>query len=380
MDNKEIKKLIYQIANEEIKERSLKVGVLPLTSLENIIDIILTPLKSHPKNLKDLIFILRDTKNYLQANKNLDAYYDFESNELKILIKNHTKQEEAHFIWNLIKRIYHEYHHVILEKTFKKAYIETKEDVYYSIENLLNPLDEFYLTYHDDLYIEILANNYGFKKAYKFLKENKQYTQIYKKLENTIELDKILREIYHRNYDIQLLLSKINKDIKENIKALNCYLDEKELQIINLLYTKTGRFKSLKELSNTINWNNLDIEARYLIVSSEAYLTDIDYQNLSKEELYFILDALSYSLTIEYERPKYNQEFRTTIESISRKLTDEDIGALNIYLDAILMLNTKEKANQIKIEKLQTMINTITALINKKNNYSNPKKKLLLNH
>jgi len=368
MNTKEIKTLVYQILKAEIKEHNVDVEILPLTSIENIAEIISTNLKTHPNNIEDLIYTLQTIKAELYINKTNDAYYNYASNKLKILIKNRTNLNELHFTWRLIKNIYHEYKHALLEKLIKKPYIETKEDLIFAIENIIDPTDDYYMTYHDDLYEEILANNYGIKKAEQFLSKNKRYTATYQKLKNIIKIDKILHEIYYRNYDLHLILIKVNKDVKEKIEEINDYPEDKELEIVRILYNKNGKFKSLKELFNTESWNKMSKEAQYLIISSESYLEDIDYKNATQEELYFLLDALSYALTLEYEKPRYNQEFRNKIENISRNLNDEDLEEINLYLDALLVLNTKENSNKIKIEKLQTMINTIIAIIKQKEN------------
>lgn len=364
MNNKSIKKLVYKILKEEIKEHNVEVDALPLTSLENIVEIISTNLKIKPRNLEELISTLESIKDDLYINKTTDACYNYMSNKLKIIIKNKNKLNETHFIWGLIKNIYHEYKHALVEKLLKKPYIETKEDLIFAIENLIEPTDEYYLTYHDDLYEEILANNYGIMKAEQYIKRNKQKT--YEKLKIIIELDKILHNIYYRNYDFQLILLKINKDIKQNINEINLYPEDKKTEIVRTLYNKNGKFKSLSELSNTEKWNILSNEAKYLIISSESYFNDIDLNTLSKDELYFILDALSYSLTLEYERPIYNNFFRNKIETISRNLDDKDLGILNLYLDTLIVLNTKENSNKIKIEQLQKKINIIITLLKQK--------------
>ena len=374
MNIKEIKKLVYQIVKEEIKEYQVPVEILPLTSIENIVEIILTNLKVYLKEKESLIYTLECIKSELYINKTNDAYYNYVSNKLKILIKNNKGTNDIHFIWKLIKNIYHEYKHAILEKLVKKPSIETVEDLIYSIENIIDPTDDYYRTYHDDFFEEIQANNYGIKKAEQFLKNNKHYQETYQKLKNIIELDKLLHEIYYRNYSFGLILVKVNQDIKDNIRELNTYQDDKHLEIVRTLYDKKGKFKSLKELFQTNNWNLLSQEAQYLIIGSESYLDDFDYQNATKEELYLILDALSYILTLEYEKPKYNQEFRKKLELISRTLTDEDLFVINLYMDALLVLNIKEESNQIRINQIQNMINTIIELIKNKNNKYTHKK------
>ena len=372
MNSKEIKKLVYQIIKEEIKEHKVPVEILPLTSIENITEIIFTNLTNYFNKKEILLFTLQTIKAELIINKITDACYNYANNKLKIIIKNNANMNNNHFKWRLIKNIYHEYKHAIIDKKVKQPYIETVEDLIYSIEKLIDTTDIYYRTYHEELYEEIQANNYGIKKAKHFLENNKKYQEIYGKLKNTIELDNLLHEIYYRNYNFSLTLKKVNQDIKDNIKELNSYPEDKELEIVRTLYDKKGKFKSLKELFQTPNWNILSIEAKYLIIGSEAYLNDFDYKNATIEELYFILDSLSYVLTLEYEKTKYNQEFRKRLELISRTQKDEDLEELDLYIDTLLILNIKEQSNQTIINQYQTMINVIIELINKKtNNYTN---------
>ena len=372
MDNKDIKKLVYKILREQIEKYNVDVEILPLTSLENITEIILTNLRNKPNNLEEFLTAIYSIKNEISINNTTDAYYNYRSNKLKILIKNKHKLNEKHFTWRLIKNIYHEYKHAIVEKLIKKPYIETKEALIFAIENLIEPTDEYYITYHDDLYEEILANNYGIKKAEQYLKINKK--ELYESIKTTIELDKILHNIYYTNYDFQLILLKVNKDIKEKIHEINLYPNDKELEIVRTLYNKDGKLKTLTELSNIDNWNILSSYAKYLIISSDAYLNEIDYDNISKEDIYFILDALSYVLTIELERPIYNQKYREEIENISRNLNDKDLATLNLYLDTLLILNAKEKSNQIKIKKLQKNINNIVTILQQRESIYQKKK------
>ena len=363
MESKDTKKLILNLLSQEIKKYKVPVKILTLTPFENLLYILQTAITSHPQNIKELLALVEETKDEIYISAKTDAYYDYGNNKLKIILKQKKNIDEKHSIWMLLKNTYHEYKHTILEKLVKKPYIETKEDLFYAIENLIAPTDDFYLTYHDDFYEEIQANNYGIKKAEHFLQSNPQYKKQNQQLKNIITLDKLLHETYYRNYDFQLILAKVNSIIKENIHEINKYLNDKELAIVKILYKKSGKFKTPSELIQTQNWNNMSKEAQYLIISSESYLTDIDYTKCSKEELYFILDALSYSLTLEYEKPKHNQDFRDKLNQISKELNEDDLGEINLYLDTLLVLNNKEQSNIIKINKLKILIEQITVAL-----------------
>ena len=380
MNNKTIKKLVYKILSEEIKEYNIEVEHLTLTPLENVINIILTGLKKNPRNLNEIIIVLEDIIDELQLNKTNDAYYTNGINRLKVLIKRAPNISENQYIWSLIINIYHEFKHAIIAKLIKKPYIITKEDLYYALEDVINPLSDFYITYHDDFYEEIMANNYATKKAELFLKTNKQYNVLYQKLTTTIELEKLFHQIFYRNYNFRLMLNEISKNIKENIKEINLYPNDETLEIVRIMYNENGKFKPLEELSLNNSWNKFSNEAKYLIISSDAYLNDFDYKNATKKELYFILDALSYSLTLEHERPKYNQEFRKKLEELSRNININDIKEGNLYLDTLNILNIKEETNKIEIDKLKNRITTIIALIKQKENTPKKRKHIPIKH
>lgn len=380
MNNKTIKKLVYKILSAEIKEYNIEVEHLTLTPLENVINIILTGFKKNPRNLNEIIIVLEDIIDELQLNKINDAYYTNGINRLKVLIKRAPNISENQYIWSLIINIYHEFKHAIIAKLIKKPYIITKEDLYYALEDVINPLSDFYITYHDDFYEEIMSNNYATKKAELFLKTNKQYNVLYQKLTTTIELEKLFHQIFYRNYNFRLMLNEISKNIKENIKEINLYPNDETLEIVRIMYNENGKFKPLEELSQNNSWNKFSNEAKYLIISSDAYLNDFDYKNATKKELYFILDALSYSLTLEHERPKYNQEFRKKLEELSRNININDIKEGNLYLNTLNILNIKEESNKKEIDKLKNRITTIIALIKQKENTPKKRKHIPIKH
>ena len=367
MNNKEIKELVYKILEEEKKQYNLEVDVLALTPLQNIFDILFSGLKRTPKRYEELILLLDDIKEALFLNRTEDAYYNTGLNILKILIKKQEKNiTDNQFLWSLLINIYHEFKHVIIKFLIKQSNITIKEDLYYALEDTINSQNPFYLIYHDDFYEEIISNIYAVKKAELFLKTNKKYHNIYQELITTIELEKLLRNIYYRNYNFRLMLAEINKHIKYDIKEINKHPYNKTLEVVRILYNKDGKFKSLKELSLDTRWNNFTKEARYLVVSSTAYLDDFDYNNAPKEDLYFILDAITYSLTLEYEKPKYNKEFRKKLEELSKRINMYDICERNLYLDTLSILNQKETANELEIKKLKTKLNIILSILKQK--------------
>lgn len=376
MNNQEIKKLVYEIIGQEIKEHGVTVKPEIFTIIENIISVILKKIKNPPKNIEDLKFDLAEIRNEIYISRTVDAYWDYSSDELKILLKNHQNMPRENVLWRTLKNIYHEYRHAIIDRKIKKTYIETKEDVYFAIEQLIDPTSNFYLTYHDDIYDEICANNYGARKAEHYLQTTQRYRKEYESLKIAIELEKIKYQIYYRNYNFALIFKEANKFIKDNIKELNLESEDIELQIVRLLYTKNGHLKSLKELSHDPNWNHLTKEAQYVIISSPTYLKSVELKILSKQELYFILDALSYFLTQEIEKIKYNEYFRIELEKISRRLILDNQVELNLYLDALLILNVKEESNKNQINNLNKKIKEIIEILKEKENP--PKKRRLI--
>lgn len=366
MKYKQSRELITKLLEQEIKDNGIKVEILPLTKAENILKIIK---KGISKQIITTQAIFDEIKSELYANELTSAYYDYESHKLKVLIDTIKKDslEKERYLWNLIKTVYHEYKHAIVGQT-KTGEIRNKEDLYVTLEDMISPIGDIYLEYHDRFYEEILANQYGIEKADKLFKKRISNTATYKKLRFSIETEKTLHEIYYRNYDVHPFLSVINNTVKKSVHELNLsYLDPK-CQIIKVLYNNEGNFKQLSELYQDEDWLKYPKEVQYLIVSSKPYLTDFDFNNATKEELNFILEALNYVEKEEVNRVSMNEFLRLKLDNLSELLDEKDQYSVDFYLTALLTLNKNEKINKEKQEKIKARQEQIKELIHQKDN------------
>lgn len=115
MNNKTSKKLVTTLLKSEIEEHRLNAQILPVTSTENIQEIITSSIKTwlHNPNEK-LDKILKDAMIEIRYSKQATGYSN--QNKMKVLLKNLKKYSKSkeHYIWNLIHTTYHEYKHVLI--------------------------------------------------------------------------------------------------------------------------------------------------------------------------------------------------------------------------------------------------------------------------
>lgn len=378
MNNKNTKKLVYQILKEEIKEHGIKIDIYVLNKIETIFKIIHTVSKLESKTLNNIIESIKDEIYYNQ--KSL-AGYNYSQKEISVFLDNIKKVKlinEEEYLWTLIRSTYHEYKHVIINEHLN-IQIKTIEDFYYIIGLLITPTEDFCLEKHDDMYDEILANLYGVQKAEKYLKENPKYTKTYKKLKNIIEVEKLLHEIHYQNHDIHTFINKLNCDVKEVFDKIDFSNLAPECTIISILYNDDGSFKDLFTLFQDEKWHNLPKEAKLLIISSDAYLEEYDYKNAYKEDLKFILEALSYSYNLENRKKLINRNLRNRLEILSKKIERSNKYHLNIYLETLLILNEKESLNKHKLDKIKLYKEKILNIIDKQQSTPKSKKRDVLN-
>ena len=176
-----------------------------------------------------------------------------------------------------------------------------------------------YYHYHDNFYFEITADLYSLEKTEEYLKK---YPNIYNKLKNKLEYEKLLSIINYTNYDIQLFFNYLFKMIIKNEKKL---YKEKEmlieiLELIDILCNKEYKFKTINELSQNENWTQFEEELQNIILSSKCYLDNINISNLSQEELKVLLKALKYSYLTELNRYNKNKEIKVILRKQKKKL------------------------------------------------------------
>lgn len=358
------KKLVNKLIKEEVKKTNINVEILPLTNSENIINIIATILKDNDISYSNkLISIIEDINYY----KEEIGVYDKKYQHIKLLLQNIYKitKDKEEYLWNLAYFTYHEYKHVLIErdKNFHKNNLDSFNIM---IGYITKTVSDYYDINHDDFYEEILANKYAIKKVTKFLLK---FPNIYKKVYFQLEQERLATEIYYQNYDIQVFLDIISKNlIYTDISKIDLLKKEYPYTFISFLYNKNGTLKDLKKLSKTNNWNNrIPLEVKYLIVSSKTFLASIDYNFISIEELNFILEALNYTYNLELIRATNNKKLREEIKTFNN-LGENSKEVFNYKKILLQLLSEKETCNKEKIKFLEKTLIKTTALLEKNKN------------
>lgn len=185
----------------------------------------------------------------------------------------------------------------------------------------------------ENFYEEIIADVYANKKTIGFLNN---YPNLKSKLQLYIEKDKIFTDMNYQNYDVQKIINIINKLIKCDSNRYEYFDSIFPYGIISVLYNNNGTFKDIKTLMTEKEWNNYPKEVQYLIISSKAYLDDINYESTTKEELEIIEKSLEYTYNLEKKRHQNNEQLKFKIFKLSKqtkksKCPDKKIFTMMIY-------------------------------------------------
>ena len=338
------KKLILQVMKEEIKKTEIAVEILPITKLENLFLVIkeskqknekLSPLK----RLKTIQTSVKETRDSLGDTS-------FEKNNIKIFLEEIKKdsQNEKIYLLELLTTTYHEYNH---KTTWEQATdIPNLRNFILLIEQLIIETTELYNFHHDDFYEEIIANAYAIEKTEQYLQ---RYPNIFEKLKGYLENDKLNYQIDLINYDIEQFINYFSKTIQSANDKSQFFKEEYPYRIVECLYTKEGRFKTIVSLRDNKDWNALEKEVQYSIVASKSYLQSQKLENLSPEELTFLKEALDYSYQKEVSRSIQNQELRIKVQEFNRKIKPN----LDYAVELLSILNQKEKRCLLKIKYLK---------------------------
>ena len=350
MKNKTSKEIIYSILKTEISQNGVEANILPLTNLENTYEIIKRALTKYHTNQIELKQLFEDIKKEISLNSTATGIYTGSDNTIKILLENLKKYATTpeRYLWALVHTTYHEYRHLTIEQKELKS----KNNIsyfYILIEQLVGCLSDYYKEAYNDFYSEILANRYASKKTKQYLK-NKE-PRIYNRLTQYINSFTIDEEIHYQNYDIQLFINKLHQIIKENNYKQKIKKDEYPYFIISELYTN-NYFKSVNDIVNNSFFNQLPIESKYLILSSQAYLDEVKYEELTKEELYILIKAIHYTTNLETKKRTINQGLRLKIEILLNELHESNIFYLHYQLVSLPLLFEKEKHNNNKLKYL----------------------------
>ena len=366
---KKSKELVNLIAQKELKENGIEVGVRPVTNFENIYDIIKNELqnKKDDNNITKLALII-NILSEIETISYEHGGFIFAENKLKIYlsnIKNYSITSDE-YLWALILSTYHETNHAITyneDKTKRSELI----NFYRTLDYLALSLDntyykENYYNFHD----EIMAEKYGTTKAKNLFKRR---PHIYNKIKDYMKIDVLLNRINETNYDAQSAINHIHYMLKIKKNDLIIYGDKSAEIYFTLLYNDNRTYKNLATLFDNQEWNKVPLIIRYLIISSESYLTEVDYLNITKKELEFLLEAIDYIYNLEKIKYTKNKKLRLSVKNLN-----DNVSYFRIDKSALLLLlYDKEDQNINKLNYLKFQKEKVTNLLNDKKNNTKQK-------
>ena len=342
------KELIHKIIDHESKKDKVELNVQPLTTSENILYI----LTKEYKNLKDVS--LKEKYEFIIDNftKDTVGYHEEKTNTLKIFLSNIEKIEEPtsknlSYLKNILLITYHEYNHKLYHHQRRTSKHLTLKNFIYWLEENLQEKSGLYETNHEDFYFEIIAELYAYRKTTHLLKK---HPFIYEELEADLKFHELYYEIFYKNYDPEIFLNYYINYSKEPLEL-----------------TETKKID--KDLILDEDWEEFELETKYTILSSKAFLDRIDYEFLSKEELQIILTSLIYALNKEEEKEQHNQGFEETLKRYHQEFYP--------YRDSLeisegLFLKKKQR-NQRKIRYLELQIHEVNKNLHIRNQYKHLK-------
>lgn len=198
-------------------------------------------------------------------------------NEKKI---NCTKYSLATLIFTTYHELRHDYQYKdVFPKNHLVAFLMGLEAMYRtSIEGEIN-----YRAEHNQYLVEIDANLQGIYNTEKYLQK---YPELYKKNKNYIEDRKRKYKTDKNNYNPYKTFENFNSLMQKKSKEIfEC------MPILHNFYNKNGTFKSFSEILS--NKNNLEHEIIDFIITSNAFLKQVDYERLTELEKFKLVKILN---------------------------------------------------------------------------------------
>lgn len=240
---------------------------------------------------------------------------------------------------NLLKTSFHEYSHHHQLKNNNDYGTDTK--FYLDIEDFIDfNSSNFYNKYYDVLLSEIIADFSGLIKTRNFLK---QFPKYYEKHKSKIDKDISFYKICLEYYSFSFFLNKLHEIV------LTGNFDF-EYKIESFYKSNTSEFKSIIEI---IKKHSLSIS--YKILTSEAYIKNLNLPSLELWEISFIKKLLENSLIEE----------KNKIQNIKTYLQKNNYIFDKIRLLYKLRIILNENANRIVF--LEDTLTKLNELIENKN-------------
>ena len=241
---------------------------------------------------KDDIFFEKEFRKYL-FNISNGIYYETEFlNDKKIPehIELFYKNFNSYFWYELLFTLFHEYYHALSYNKDRNNNFIYKEDFIYLMERKITGIisirDEIIFGYkQNNMYSELQANKYASDKLCEFLEVN-NITKFISYANSQKELNNFLLERFDvRKYINYFTTSRVKKIIS-HVSDINW---------MNNFWNKDG---SVKDIIDIYNNKNIDLELKYLFLSSDNYINSIlnNKKKLSLEEKLIFNDAINYSI------------------------------------------------------------------------------------
>lgn len=351
----EMKKIFNEIIEEESKSYQLNINANPVTIKEyyqtEIIKRNLKLIKNQKHKLQTSLPFFKTSKrisqdedkklvsgNLKQYNSNIlkkglrlvykstykllkpitsYGWFNEKTKEIFIIL---TKYKYKIFIGNnklakLIRTAYHEARHlyqdkVIMQTSTYEAFLMQLEVFFKKIGTKYIPTGHInYIVNHDNYMLEIDANNYSAKKTIEYFQK---YPELYK-------MNKEYLKNIQKNYKQDLELYDAYS-IFEKIDLIIGYMPQKVLAKITVLkyfYKEDGNFKQLSDIIN--NQENIDIRILELILSSKAFLEQLNFNSLNEDEKKYMFNIIKRTYQKELQRQQKIQKLKLEQKNNSKK-------------------------------------------------------------
>ena len=272
LNTENMKKIVHEIADKELKGNSEKVYPVTYNEYFNELE------DSVKLKISDTII------------RNVDGY-NHKGNIVVFLDKiSEKKSTIAWKIFCLVENTYHEVRHTIQKKFDSYNY----DGFLGNIDNVLSILktDTYYSDYNSFSY-ELGANLYGVQKAKEYMQTKfpNHYKKISKKIELKEEKYKYDYMMYDASHNVNRLIIELqhvpNIKSKKSVKEISSVLD--------IFMNSNFTFKRLTEIKSDPRFKSLDKRIIYAILSSPSFYNDIAIEELSKEELELLYKSLNYT-------------------------------------------------------------------------------------
>lgn len=342
----EMRKICYEIVDEELKSENIKLNIFPLTFVE--VYSFYIPYRKYSL-VKSIGYATLPLMAY--------GYNNLEGDVLIFLNSENMFFPMERKIFNLVELCYHEIRHGIQEKFDIYSY----EGFSRGIEKYFIKSIDYYLR-GNKYSFEIGADLYSVRKAREYLEKKypayveKNYTQI-EKLEKKSTFNYMMYDI---NESVDRIISALRdkNNIKDNklvdkVNALsrdkffkNKFLSEVS-PVLEIFLNEDASFKSIKEIINNDKFKMLDKKIIFVFLSCKLFLEELEFniETLTEDELSLVNDAL------EYKKNIYSNQNKFLDESLNKK----DITLLNFLKNQKSLMNKitfLEEYQQIVIERL----------------------------